>query len=37
MTEPLHTVRFPGENDEYRRAREETHAQQAQPGTAPVG
>ena len=23
MTEPLHTVRFPGENDEYRRAREE--------------
>jgi predicted dithiol-disulfide oxidoreductase (DUF899 family) len=23
MTEPLHTVRFPGENDEYRRARDE--------------
>jgi predicted dithiol-disulfide oxidoreductase (DUF899 family) len=23
MTEPLHTVRFPGESDEYRRAREE--------------
>jgi predicted dithiol-disulfide oxidoreductase (DUF899 family) len=23
MTEPLHTIRFPGENDEYRRARDE--------------
>jgi predicted dithiol-disulfide oxidoreductase (DUF899 family) len=23
MTEPLHTVRFPGENDDYRRARDE--------------
>jgi hypothetical protein len=23
MTEPLHTVRFPGESDEYRRARDE--------------
>jgi predicted dithiol-disulfide oxidoreductase (DUF899 family) len=23
MTEPLHTVRFPGESDEYRRARGE--------------
>ena len=23
MTEPLHTVRFPGETDEYRRARDE--------------
>ena len=23
MTEPLHTIRFPGESDEYRRARDE--------------